>query len=104
MDVSSLLQACAPLIHPATALAIVRVESDFYPYAIGVVGGTLQRQPRTRAEAIATARQLDAQGWDYSVGPAQINRRNWDRLGLRLETAFDPCQNLRTMQTVLAQC
>jgi type IV secretion system protein VirB1 len=104
MDLTNLLLACAPLIHPTTAHAVLQVESSFNAYAIGVVGGSLERQPRSRAEAIATARHLDAQGWDYSVGPAQINRRNWKRLGLQLETAFDPCQNLRAMQTILSQC
>lgn len=104
MEIASLLPLCAPLVHPATAHAIVQVESSFNPFAIGVVGSALERQPRNRAEALATAKQLDAQGWNYSVGPAQINRRNWDRLGLNVETAFDPCENLRAMQSILARC
>jgi type IV secretion system protein VirB1 len=104
MDLPSLLLACAPLVHPATANALLTVESGHNPFAIGVVGGALERQPRNRAEAIATARQLDADGWDYSVGPAQINRRNWQRLGLSIATAFEPCENLRAMQTILGEC
>ena len=66
--------ACAPLVHPATAQAlVVEVESGFNPHAIGVVGGALERQPRSRAEALATARRLQRSGWNFSVGLAQIN-------------------------------
>lgn len=107
MDVttfSALALACAPLVHPSTALALVAVESSFNPHAIGVVGGALERQPRSRTEALATARSLQAKGWDYSVGLAQINRRNFKRLGITDSTAFDPCENLRAMQAVLSEC
>ncbi len=82
----SLLLACAPLVSPATAHALVAVESAGNPYAIGVVGAQLQRQPRDRAEALATARALAADGLDFSVGLAQINVRNFRRLGLTLKT------------------
>ena len=64
----------------------------------------LVRQPRTRAEALATARALQAAGWNFSVGLAQINLRNFERLGLSLESAFEPCNNLAAMQTVLVEC
>jgi type IV secretion system protein VirB1 len=100
----ALLMACAPQIHAGTAHALVSVESAANPYAIGVVGGALVRQPTTRAEAIATARALQTQGWDFSVGLAQINQRNFVRLGLTVESAFEPCANLRAMQTVLVEC
>ena len=101
---SGLVLACAPLVHPGTAQALVTVESGFNPHAIGVVGGVLERQPRSRAEALATASHLQANGWNFSVGLAQINLRNFERLGLTAATAFDPCQNLRAMQTVLGEC
>ncbi len=101
---SALAMACAPLVHASTAHALVAVESGFNPYAIGVVGGVLERQPRTVAEALATASELHVKGWNFSVGLAQINVRNFERLGLTVSTAFDPCQNLRAMQAVLAEC
>jgi type IV secretion system protein VirB1 len=47
---------------------------------------------------------LQATGWDFSVGLAQINVRNLRRLGLTLETAFEPCANLAAMQSVLSEC
>lgn len=99
-----LAAACAPAIHVQTAAALVHVESAFNPWAIGVVGGSLQRQPRSRGEALATARALQAAGWDFSIGLGQINVRNLKRLDLTLETAFEPCINLGAMQAVLSDC
>jgi type IV secretion system protein VirB1 len=103
-DFIALAGACAPAIHAQTAAALVQVESAYNPWAIGVVGGVLRRQPRSRGEALATARALQATGWDFSVGLGQINARNFARLGLTLETAFDPCTNLRAMQVILSEC
>lgn len=100
----ALVATCAPLVHPATASALVSVESGFNPHAIGVVGGVLERQPRSRQEAIVTARWLEANGWNYSVGLAQINAHNFTRLGLDAATAFEPCRNLFAMQLVLSEC
>ena len=107
MDASAFIAlalACAPHVHADTARALVSVESAFNPWAIGVVSGTLVRQPRHRAEALATARALQAAGWNFSIGLSQINLSNFERLGLTLESAFDPCTNLAAMQTVLAEC
>jgi type IV secretion system protein VirB1 len=100
----ALAGACAPQVHVDTASSVVAVESAFNPYAIGVVGGALERQPRNRAEALATAGALQAGSWNFSVGLAQINVRNLERLGLNLETAFEPCRNLAAMQVVLRDC
>ncbi|WP_457323869.1 lytic transglycosylase domain-containing protein [Roseateles sp. P5_E11] len=107
MDASTFLAlvlACAPAVHTDTAQALVQVESGFNPWAVGVVGGELERQPRTHAEAIATARTLKAKGWNFSVGLGQINVHNFPALGLNVETAFEPCANLRAMQVVLTSC
>ena len=107
MDTTSFLAvaiACSPMVDPVTASALVEVESGFNPHAIGVVGGALHRQPRSRPEAIATAKSLDAGGWTYSVGLAQINSRNFARLGLNSSSAFDPCANLHAMQFLLTEC
>ncbi len=101
---AALALACAPAVHTSTAQALVTVESSFNPHAIGVVGGALERQPRNRREALATVRDLQARGWNFSVGLAQINVRNFARLGLTAATAFDPCENLRAMQAVLVEC
>jgi type IV secretion system protein VirB1 len=107
MDASTFLAltlACAPQVHADTAHALVSVESAFNPWAIGVVGGALQRQPRHRTEAIATATALHAAERNFSVGLGQINVGNFSRLGLTLATAFEPCTNLAAMQAVLTEC
>jgi type IV secretion system protein VirB1 len=107
MDTSTFLAlalACAPQVHASTAHALVTIESAFNPWAIGVVGGALHRQPRHRTEAIATAEAMKAAGRNFSVGLGQINVSNFPRLGLSLSTAFEPCTNLAAMQTVLTEC
>jgi type IV secretion system protein VirB1 len=107
MDASTFLAltlACAPQVHADTAHALVSVESAFNPWAIGVVGGALQRQPRHRTEAIATAQALQAAGRNFSVGLGQINVGNFSRLGLTLANAFEPCTNLVAMQAGLTEC
>ncbi|MDR6412165.1 UNVERIFIED_ORG: type IV secretion system protein VirB1 [Burkholderia sp. 1595] len=103
-DFISLAQQCAPNVHPTTLQAVVRTESGFNPYAIGVVGGRLVRQPRGRAEAVATAKALEAQGINFSMGLGQVNRTNLARYGLTYETAFDPCENLRAGSAILHDC
>jgi len=100
----TLSQQCAPAVAPATMAAVVQVESGFNPYAIGVVHGHLQRQPANVDEAVATARALEAAGWNYSVGLAQVNRSNWARFGLTPETVFDPCRNLAAGAAILQGC
>jgi type IV secretion system protein VirB1 len=100
----ALALTCAPQVHPDTARAVASVESGFNPFAIGVVGGQLQRQPRTRAEALATIDALSAGGWNYSVGLGQINVGNFSRLGLTPGSALDPCTSLTAMQSVLGEC
>lgn len=100
----ALVMACAPLVHPMTAQALVKVGSSFNPHAIGVVGGALRRQPRSSGEAIATATALQNAGWNFSIGLAQINVNNLERLGLSVGVALDPCENLKAMQVVLSEC
>jgi type IV secretion system protein VirB1 len=107
MDVASfiaLAAVCAPLVHASTAQAIVSTESTFNPHAIGVVAGSLERQPRNFEEALATAQTLRIQGRNFSVGLAQINVRNLERFGMSVADGFDACKNLQAMQVVLSEC
>jgi type IV secretion system protein VirB1 len=104
IDFNALAQQCAPSVHPTTLQAVVRTESGFNPYAIGVVGGRLVRQPRDRAEAVVTAKALDAQGINFSMGLGQVNKANLARYGLTYETAFDLCANLRAGADILHDC
>ncbi|RKE23895.1 type IV secretion system protein VirB1 [Paraburkholderia sp. BL23I1N1] len=104
LDFNALAQQCAPDVHPTTLQAVVRTESGFNPYAIGVVGGHLARQPRDRAEAVATAKALDTQGINFSMGLGQVNRKNLARYGLTYDTVFDLCANLRAGADILRSC
>ena len=104
MDLAALVLTCAPLVAQDTARALIQVESGGNPFAIGVVGGALVRQPANLPEALATVAALEAAGWNYSVGLGQINKRNFERYGLSSATAFDPCANLTAMQGILGDC
>lgn len=83
---------------------IVQVESAFNPWAIGVVGGRLERQPSNRDEAIATAEWLEHNGYNYSVGLAQVNKTNFARYGLTPQIAFEACPNLHAGGEILKDC
>lgn len=104
MDFIALAQQCAPTVHPHTMRAVAQVESSFNPYAIGVVRGKLERQPRNKAEAVATAKALEAQGFNFSLGVAQVNRYNLTKYGLDYEGAFEPCANVRAGAAILKDC
>jgi len=101
---NQLAAQCAPDIHPDTLKAVVRTESSGNPYAIGVVGGQLERQPRSLAEAIATARELERQGFNFSMGLGQINRYNLAKYGETYDTVFEACRNLKTGGAILKDC
>ena len=101
---AALAERCAPWVHPATLNAVVRHESRGNPFAIGVNGGRLERQPTSKSEAVATARWLQANGYDFDAGLGQINVRNLKRLNMTVEEVFEPCPNLRASGLILANC
>lgn len=100
------LPSCPDLAVPANVMHhVVHVESSFNPYAIGVVGGHLVRQPRNLPEAVATARMLESRGVNFSLGLAQVNRYNLARYGLaNYQSAFAQCPNLAAGSHILADC
>jgi type IV secretion system protein VirB1 len=100
------LMNCPSMAVPAEVMDyVVRVESSYNPYAIGVVGGHLVRQPNNLAEALATVRMLESKGYNFSLGLAQVNRYNLDKYGLEsYEKAFQACPNLRAGSRILAEC
>lgn len=89
----------APVEH-----AIVVVESAFNPFAIGVVGGALARQPRNKAEAVATAFALKTQGYNFSMGCRQVNQANLVKYGLDLDSVFDPLKNSSVGSAIYDEC
>ena len=104
VDFAALAHQCAPTVSPTTLQALVKTESGFNPYAIGVVGGRLERQPKSSAEAVATAKALDARGLNFSMGLGQVNKHNLPQYGLTYETVFDACANLQAGGSILADC
>ena len=104
LDFAAIAHQCAPEIHQNTLAHVVQVESGYNPLAIGVVGAHLRRQPNTRGEAIATAAWLEAHHFNFSVGLGQINRSNFAKYGLTIETAFEPCRNLQASAAILKDC
>jgi len=100
------LANCQDLAVPADVMQhVVRVESSYNPYAIGVVGGRLARQPHSLPEALATVRMLESRGYNFSLGLAQVNRYNLDRYGLSsYAQAFQACPNLQAGAHILAEC
>jgi type IV secretion system protein VirB1 len=84
---------------------VVQVESSANPYAIGVVGGRLVRQPQSLAEAISTAEMLESRGYNFSVGLSQVNRYNLQKYGISTYAqAFDGCTNLQAGSKILSEC
>jgi type IV secretion system protein VirB1 len=100
------MMSCPNLAVPAEVMQhIVRVESSHNPYAIGVVGSRLVRQPQNLDEAVATAEMLETKGYNFSLGLAQVNRYNLSRYGIAsYEKAFERCANLETGSRILADC
>jgi len=100
------LVGCQDLAVPVDVMHhVVRVESSYNPYAIGVVGGKLARQPRNESEALATVRMLERQGYNFSLGLAQVNRYSLKKYGLdSYQKAFQACPNLQAGSKILAEC
>ena len=100
------LMSCPDLAVPLEVMQhVVRVESSHNPFAIGVVGGHLVRQPKNLPEALSTVRMLESRGFNFSLGIAQVNRYNLGRFGLdSYEKAFQLCPNLQAGSRILAEC
>ncbi|SOD56792.1 type IV secretion system protein VirB1 [Pseudoxanthomonas wuyuanensis] len=100
------LMGCNGLSVPGEVMHhVVKVESSYNRFAIGVVGGRLVRQPKTLPEALATVRMLESKGYNFSLGLAQVNRYNLSKYGLdSYEKAFDVCPNLQAGSRILAEC
>lgn len=98
--------ACPEMAVPMDVMQhVINVESSRNPFAIGVVGGALVRQPKRLDEALATVRMLEENGYNFSVGLAQVNRYNLTKYGLdSYEKAFQQCPNLQAGSRILAEC
>lgn len=104
VPLSALADDCIRYTRNELERALVLIESSANPYAIGVVGGHLQRQPRSKEEAVATALSLKAQGFNYSMGCRQVNQANLAKYGLDYETVFEPSENSKVGTAIYSEC
>jgi type IV secretion system protein VirB1 len=90
---------CLPLEHQRhlpELTAIVAQESGFAPFAIRDETTGESLFPRSLDEAVALSTARDAAGHVLGLGWFQITHRaTWRRYGLTVETALDPCENMR---------
>lgn len=97
-----LAENCAPSVAPEIMAKIVRAESGFNRFAIGVNGANRRSySPKSQEEAARIARELIAQGHSIDMGLGQINNANLGWLNLTVETVFDSCTNLTAAEAVL---
>ena len=102
LTIAALLDQCAPQVSPVLMQSLVRTESAWQPYAIGMDRSQgAVKQPASMAEAVSTAKELAAAGRKFSVGLAQIHVSNVALYGMTWEQAFDACQNLAVGQKIL---
>jgi len=103
MDFFALAHVCAPSVEYQTLAAVVKTESDFRPFAIGVNGNIrLSHQPENKTEAIDTANWLISKGFNIDMGLGQINSSNLETVGLSVNDVFDPCKNLKATAEILS--
>ncbi|KAA0178841.1 lytic transglycosylase domain-containing protein [Cupriavidus gilardii] len=111
-DLTKLMAACAPQVHPSTLSAIVRTESNGRMYVLSDDGPRglpyAQRKTMLRTihagsseEAATIAKDLIARGHLVGLGLTQVNSQNLPALGLTVEQVLDPCINLRAGGQIL---
>lgn len=101
MDYLALAQHCAPDLDSALVVRLVRRESSFNPYAIGLDGReSLKPQPQNFAQAVETAERLIQQGIGFSAGAGQLHITNIRRFGLTWRQVFHACTNLSYAQKI----
>lgn len=101
--VAQLAARCAPSVAFETLAAIVRTESGFQPFALGVNGpGGGAFFPETREAAAALATDLIVrQGRSVDLGLMQVNSSNLRALDLTIAEVLDPCTNLSAGARIL---
>ncbi|WP_395398618.1 lytic transglycosylase domain-containing protein (plasmid) [Pseudoduganella sp. UC29_106] len=100
-----LAQRCAPEVHYVTLARLARNESSFNPYAIALSSrDKLQRQPKTKEEAIATAKELEKRGYRFAGGVLQVHSQHFKSKGVTFDKLFDTCANMTYAQTIFMDC
>ena len=103
MDLLTLAVACGHLVHPATTLRVIDIESRGHLYAIHDNTSGAQYDPANLPQAAAIARSLISLGHNLDLGLMQINEEVWLRpTGFPLERALEGCTNIRLGTTILS--
>lgn len=100
---AELILACAPALDPRLASALIKQESSYNQFAIGMDSKhniKLSRQPKNVQEAVSTASDLAQKGYSFSVGLTQIHITNVKKWGISWEQAFTPCTSLQISQSI----
>lgn len=107
-EFARLMSVCGPLVAPETMASVVRRESAFHQFAVGVNGAPhLSRTLPNRVAAEAYVGRLMASGHrSLDLGLAQINTAagHMQRRGLPVTAAFDHRIGLRVGCEVLEEC
>ena len=101
MALAALLRTCAPSVGPLTMSALVVFESGARPYAIRDNATRRSYLPKTQSAALRLATKLLRERHAIDLGYAQINSNNFHAYGLTVESALQPCTNLRTGSRIL---
>ena len=103
MDLLTLAAACGHLVHPATTLRVIDIESRGHLYAIHDNTSGAQYDPPNLQQAARLARSLIGLGHNLDLGLMQINEQAWLRpTGFPLERALSACTNIRLGTTILS--
>ncbi len=103
--VAQLATRCAPSVAFETLAAVMRTESGFKPFALGVNGkggGPVFPETRDAAVALATA-LIEQQGRSVDLGLMQVNSRNLGSLRLTVAEALNPCTNISAGARILRE-
>lgn len=102
-EFDALADKCAPDVSKDTLQALIKTESSMNPLAIAVVGGKV-KHPTSLKDALNLVKELEKNGSNFSLGLGQINKKNFNRLGVTAEEMFEPCKNLQAAQLILKEC
>lgn len=102
IDLLFVTMCSIPKVSSRTLWEIIRVESNFNESAININSpGVKTPKNRTIDEAIGSAKDLISKGVNIDIGLMQINSKNLEKFKLSIESAFNPCQNIRAGSQIL---
>lgn len=99
----ALCMQCAPMIHPATTVAIINTESKGNPFAIGDNTTGKSYSPKDKNTAINIAYQLLRKGHNIDIGLMQVNSVHLKNSSVNYQQLFDPCTNMNIGSKILLE-